>query len=299
MDLRELRAFVTVAEEQQFTRAALRLGIAQSSLSAQVRQLERELGVPLFHRTTRHVSLSDAGAVLLERARVVLADVADVTAEIRRMQGMLSGRVVIGVTQTPGPVDVLGLLAGFSRRYPAIELQVREDLSVALADELRADRLDLGILSIVEPSDCRGLSMAPLAEEELVVIVPVGHPLAERARLSIADLGDQRLITSPAGATIRRVVMSAAQAAGITLDVGIESREVSRIRAMVAADLGVAVLPRSDAAAPDLPIRTIPIHSPGFIHRLSLCWRQGRRHSPAARVMLQEAQQAYPSAPPA
>ncbi len=293
MDLRQLRSFVAVAEEQQFTRAAERLGIAQSSLSAQIRQLEQELGVPIFNRTTRHVSLSDAGELLLARARVVLAEVADVTSEIQRMKGMLSGRVVIGVTQTPGPVDVLQLLAGFSRRYPSIELSVREDLSVQLADELREDRLDLGILSVVEPNDCRGLHMEPLAQEELVVIVPSHHALAERGSVAVADLAGERLITSPAGATIRRTVMSAARQAGLELDVGFESREVSRIRAMVAAGLGVAVLPRSDAVAPDLAIEALSIRGDGFVHRLSLAWRAGRRHSPAARVLLQEAQRLY------
>ena len=293
MDLRQLKSFLAIAEERQFTRAAERLGIAQSSLSAQIKQLELELGVPLFNRTTRHVSLSDAGEVLIDRARVVLAEIADVTSEIQRMKGMLSGRVVIGVTQTPGPVDVLGLFAGFCSRYPAIELSVREDLSVRLAEELREDRLDLGILTVVESNDCRGLHVQPLAQEDLVAIVRTDHPLAARASVSIQDLSGERLVTSPAGATIRRTVISAAREAGIELDIGFETREVSRIRAMVAAGLGVAVLPRSDAVALELPVRSIALTGGDFTHRLSLCWREGRRHSPAARMLLEEAQRTY------
>jgi LysR family transcriptional activator of glutamate synthase operon len=293
MNLRQLRAFVTVAEERQFTRAAARLGIAQSSLSAQIRQLEAELGIAVLTRTTRQVSLTDAGELLLQRARGVLAEVADMTSEMQQMSGLLSGRVQIGLTQTPGPVDVLALLARFSARHPAIELSVREDLSVVLAEELRADRLDLGILSIVEAGDCRGLQVQPIAQEELVLIVAQGHRLAGRPSVEISDLAAERLVVSPAGATIRKTVLGAARDRGVELDVGFETREVSRIRALVAAGLGVAVLPRSDAEAPGLAIAALPFTGAGLVHRLSLCWREDRRASPAARALLTEAQLTY------
>jgi LysR family transcriptional activator of glutamate synthase operon len=289
MNLRQLRAFVTVAEERQFTRAAARLGIAQSSLSAQIRQLEAELGIAVLTRTTRQVSLTDAGELLLQRARGVLAEVADMTSEMQQMSGLLSGRVQIGLTQTPGPVDVLALLARFSARHPAIELSVREDLSVVLAEELRADRLDLGILSIVEAGDCRGLQVQPIAQEELVLIVAQGHRLAGRPSVEISDLAAERLVVSPAGATIRKTVLGAARDRGVELDVGFETR----IRALVAAGLGVAVLPRSDAEAPGLAIAALPFTGAGLVHRLSLCWREDRRASPAARALLTEAQLTY------
>jgi LysR family transcriptional activator of glutamate synthase operon len=293
MDLRQLQSFVAVAEELQFTRAASRMGIAQSSLSAQIRQLERELGLPVFDRTTRHVALTDAGELLLERARLVLAAVDEMTADLQRVRGILSGRVSIGLTQTPGPIDVVRLLTEFSTHHPAIELSVREDLSVHLAKELREDRLDIGFLTITEPADCRALHVEPLAQEDLVAIVAPDHELADRVSLPIDALQGQRLVVSPPGATIRKAVTAAARDAGITLDIGFESREVTRIRAIVAAGLAIAVLPRSDANTPGPEVKAIPFEDAALVHQISLCWRDGRRHSPAAQALLAEARRLY------
>jgi DNA-binding transcriptional LysR family regulator len=272
MDLRQLRAIVTVAEEGQFTRAAERLGIAQSSLSAQIRVLEQELGLPLFDRTTRRVSVTSAGESLIATARSVLADVDDAVAEVQRHRGLLSGQVTIGVTQTPGPVDVVGLLADFHRQHPAIELSIREDLSVNIANELREDRVDIGILTVFEPEDCHGLEVQELAVERLVAIVPRDHPLAAKRRIRIDQLRDESFVVSPPGATII-----------------FESREVTRIRAIVAAGLGIAILPRSDATSPGPQVASVELLGEQFTHTLSLCWRERRRHSPAARALLSHA----------
>lgn len=289
MDLRQLRSLVTVAEEGQFTRAAERLGIRQSSLSSQIRLLEQELGLPLFDRTTRRVTLTDAGASLLATARSVLADLERARAELQCQRGLLSGRVTIGVTQTPGPVDIVHLLADFHRRHPAIELSVREDLSVHLASDLREDRIELGILSLVEAEDCRGLEMQPLACERLVAILPPEHQLATKPELSIDQLRDESFVVSPPGATIRTTINRAADEAGFQPPVAFEAREVSHIRAIVAAGLGVACLPRSDALAPGPTIAAVELKGPRFNHTLSLCWRQRRRQSPAARAMIEHA----------
>jgi DNA-binding transcriptional LysR family regulator len=221
------------------------------------------------------------------------------TEELQRMRGMLSGRVSIGLTQTPGPIDVIQLLAEFSARHPSIELSVREDLSVHLAGELRDDRLDFAFLTITEPADCRGLHVEPLAHEGLVAIVARGHDLAGRASLPIEALHGRRLVVSPPGATIRKAIIAAARDAGVELDIGFESREVARIRAIVAAGLAIGVLPRSDAAAPGPEVASVPFEDPRLVHRLSLCWRSGRRHSPAARAVLDEARRLYEEASPA
>jgi len=292
MDLRQLRSLVTIADEGQFTRAAERLGIAQSSLSTQIRLLEQELGLTLFDRTTRRVSVTDAGESLIATARSVLAEVDDATAELQRHRGLLGGRVAIGVTQTPGPVDVVALLAGFHRKHPAIELAVREDLSVNLATELREDRVDIGILTIVAPDDCRGLEVRPLAVERLVAVLPADHPLATEQQIGIHELRDEDFVVSPPGATIRTAVLAAAAEAGFEPRIVFESREVTRIRAFVAAGLGIAILPRSDATSPGPQVAYVELVGEQFDHTLSLCWRDRRRHSPAARALLEHARSA-------
>jgi LysR family transcriptional activator of glutamate synthase operon len=286
MDLRQLRSLVAVAEERQFTRAAERLGIAQSSLSAQIRLLEQELGLPLFNRTTRRVSATNAGELLLATARAVLADLDDAKAELQRHRGLLSGHVTIGVTQTPGPVDIVALLAEFNGQLPAIELSVREELSVNLANELRDDRIDIGILTVVEPDDCRGLEVQPLAVERLVAVVPTDHALAAEAETQIDRLRAENFVVSPLGATIRTALLRAARDAGFEPRIIFESREVTRIRAIIAAGLGIGILPRSDATSPGPEVACVELAGEQFTHTLSLCWRARRRHSPAARAIL-------------
>jgi LysR family transcriptional regulator, transcription activator of glutamate synthase operon len=289
MELRQLRYLVALADEQHFTRAAERVHVAQPALSQQIRKLEHELGVALFDRTTRRVGLTEAGALLVGHARRVLAELDDATAELTQLRGLLSGRVTIGLTQTPGPFDVVRLLADFHARFPQVELAVREELSALLATELRADALDVAFLSIVDETDRRGLGVHPLAKERLVVALPEGHALAQRRSLRIADLRDEQLVVFPEGATIRAAVQRVAQEAGFEPRVAFETREVARMRALVAAGLGVAVLPRSDAAAPGPPVRVVGLRAPTLDLRIALCWRIGRHHAPAARALLEQA----------
>jgi LysR family transcriptional regulator, transcription activator of glutamate synthase operon len=289
MEVRQLRYLVALADEQHFTRAAERARVAQPALSQQVRKLEQELGVALFDRTTRRVRPTEAGTLLIAHARRVLAELDDARAELDRLTGLVSGRVTIGLTQTPGPLDVVRLLGDFHARHPQVELAVREDLSTTLAVALRADELDLAFLSLVEEEDRRGLAVQELAEEPLVLVVPDGHRLAARRRARIADLRDERLVAFFAGATIRAAVARTAAAAGFTPRIAFETREVARARALVAAGLGVAVLPRSDAQAPGPSVRIVALHAPTLTHRISLSWREGKRHAPAARALVEQA----------
>ena len=290
MDVRQLRSFVAVAEESHFTRAAERLGIKQSSLSTQVRLLEQEVGLPLFDRTTRRVALTDAGAFLLARARAVIADIDDTASELKGMTGDLSGRVRIGLTTTIGCVDVIGLLANFHRRHPLVELAVVEDLSVHLAVQLRDGRLDIGILSVTPSDELRGLEVEPFAQEELVLVVPKGHRLAQIDEASVDDLKDIDLVLPPAGATIRTAVENAARLSGWAPRVACESVHVDRMTALVAARLGVGVLPRSDAQAHSgEAVEIVALANPSLTHDLAICWRSRRMFPPQVRALLEHA----------
>ncbi len=295
MELRQLRYLVALADERHFTRAAAHVRVAQPALSQQIRKLEDELGVGLVDRTTRRVQLTEAGELLTAHARRVLAELDDARAELEQLTGLVSGRVTIGLTTTPGPLDLVRLLADFHARFPHVELTVREDLSTTLADGLREDALDLAFLSLVEEHDRHGLELEELAEEPLVVVLPDAHRLARRAQLRIADLRDEDLVGFSEGATIRRAVQRVAAEAGFEPRIAFETREVARLRAIVAAGLGVGVLPRSDAEAPGPPVRIAALHRPALRHRISVCWRAGKRHAPAARALLDQAKRPYPA----
>jgi DNA-binding transcriptional LysR family regulator len=293
MELRQLRYLVALADERHFTRAAARCHVAQPALSQQIGKLERELGLALFDRTTRSVTLTEAGALLCVRARRVLAELDDAAQELQQLSGLLAGRVTIGLTTTPGPLHLPRLIAGFHARHPQVELVVREGLSALLAEQLRGDALDLAFLSLVAPDDdVRGLELTEFAREPLVVALPPAHRFAGRRRLTIADLRAEELVAFPAGATIREAVRRAALDAGFEPRVAFETSEVARARAFVAEGLGVAVLPRSDAAAPGPPVHVAELRAPQLVHRISIAHRSGKRHAPAAAALLELARTA-------
>ena len=286
MEIRQLEYLVLLAEELNFTRAAARGNVAQPALSRQIGKLEAELGLPLVDRTTRRVTLTPAGEELVVRARRILAELEGARAVARDATRLLGGRVALGVTQTPGSVDVPAVLAAFHARHPDVELAVREDLSVALADRLRADELDLAIISGIGATARRGLTLEPLARDDLLLVVAPDHRLAARKTVRLSELRDERFVAFPPGATIRETVEAAAAAAGFAPRVLFESTEPTRTRALVAHGLGVAVLPRPDTERPGPRVTALPFRDGPLFHDLSVAVRAGRRLSPAASAFV-------------
>src|SRR5215218_7824981 len=203
MNLRQLRYLVALADERHFTRAAAREHVAQPALSQQIRSLERELGQPLVERTTRKVAMTQAGEVLVARARRALSELDAAQAELQSLAGVQAGRLSVGAMHTMGPVDLSLLLATFHDRYPAIELTVREQSSEELATMLRDDEIDVAFLSVTEHIQSRGLTLRPLVSEELVVVLPIEHPLAGDELLRLRDLVDEPFISFREGARLR------------------------------------------------------------------------------------------------
>jgi DNA-binding transcriptional LysR family regulator len=293
MDLRQLRYLVALAEERHFTRAAAREHIAQPALSQQIRRLEAEVGVALVERTTRQVRITDAGDLLVGRARRILAEVEAAQAELLALRGIAGGRVTVGTMHTMGPVDVSLALAIFHERHPAVELTVREHSSEELAEMLRDDLLDLAFLSVTERVESHELGLHQLVSEELVVLLPAGHRLAGRRRIRMAELADEVFISYREGARLRELLVSAAREAGFQPRVGFESNDSERIRRLVARGMGVAILPRSDAVATDGEIDAVTLIEPSLSRDITLAWRQGRRHPPAVTEFLAVARETF------
>jgi LysR family transcriptional activator of glutamate synthase operon len=288
MELHQLRYLVLLAEELNFTRAADRAHVAQPGLSRQVRKLEDELGVPLVDRTSRRVALTPAGEELVERARRVLDEIEAARAAARDSAGLLRGRLAIGTTQTPGPVDVARLLADFHGRHPGVELALREDLSVNLAERLRADELDVAFVTAIDIRMRRRLELHPVASEPLVVVVARDHPLASRRRIRIRDLHEQRMVAFPPGATIRATFERAAAAAAFAPQVAFECNDTARSLALVEHGLGAALLPASNTY--DMPDTLLAVElSPrgALLHEVFIAWRRERRLSAAAESFLE------------
>ena len=295
MELRQLRYLLALAEERHFTRAAAREHIAQPALSQQIRRLEDEIGHALVQRTTRRVALTEAGELLVARARRILAEVDAAQTELQGLRGVQTGHVTVGAMHTMGPVDVSLALAIFHERHPGVELTVREQSSEELAEMLRVDELDLAFLSVTERIESHGLGLQQLVCEELVAVLPTNHRLARRRRVRMAELSDEEFISYRDGSRLREVLVSAGRAAGYEPRVTLESNESQRIRRLVARGLGVAILPRSDAEGPGDEIAVVTLISPGLTRDITLAWRQGRRHAPAAAEFLELARETFAS----
>src|ERR1700759_237144 len=288
MDLRQLRYLVALADERHFTRAAEREHIAQPALSQQIRRLEEEVGVALVERTTRRVSITEAGELLVARARRILSELNAAEAALEALRGVLTGHVSVGAMHTMGPVDVSLALAIFHQRHPGVELTVLEQSSEELAEMLRDDVLDLAYLSVTERIESHGLGLHQLVSEELVVILPRAHPLAKQAGVRMSELAGEQFISYREGSRLREILNLAAREAKFDPQVMLESNESRRIRRLVGRGMGVAVLPRSDTeGAGDADIAVVNLDQPAPTRDITLAWRQGRRHPPAVAEFIE------------
>ena len=196
MELRHLRYFVAVAEEANFSRAAGRMYLSQPALSQQIRKLEGELGVSLFHRTKTHVELTEAGRVLLEGARKVLMLVEQTAREAREVGGAEVRHLRVGFPEYANHTPVADALQAFRRRYPYVELEEHETFTLQetlqQVEKLRDGTLDIGFM--LRPEEDDFLETERVLNIELVAALPKDHPLAGREEISMGELADERLI---------------------------------------------------------------------------------------------------------
>ncbi|MFI6655058.1 LysR substrate-binding domain-containing protein [Streptomyces sp. NPDC050523] len=244
MELRHLQHFVAVAEDQHFTRAAERLMVSQSGLSASIRALERELQTPLFVRTTRRVTLTEAGRALLSEAERILAQVRSAHEAVAAVQGVLRGTLSLGTEQCIAGVHVAGLLAAFRRRHPDVEIRLRQAGSGELAEEVAAGRLDLAFAYRTQ-ADTDQLRSVSLTGEPMTVLCHPSHPLATGgAAVTPDDLGREVFVDFHPDWGPRRTTDAAFTAAGVRRTVALEVNDVHSLLDLVDENLGVAVVPR-------------------------------------------------------
>jgi len=245
MELRHLRYFVAVAEELHFGRAALRLRMAQPPLSQQIQSLERELGVALFHRTTRRVGLTAAGAAFLVQARRVLdqAERAAQTAQ-RASRGEI-GHLSIGFMPS-ADLDLLPrALRVWRTRFPNAEIELHTLLPGQQVEALRLGQIQLGILRL--PIDDRSLVVKSIQREPMVIALPAPHPLARRSRVRIADLKTDAMIIFPrsTGPSHYDWLVATCRRAGFSPRVFHQTESLQTNLGLIAAGLGVSLLPAS------------------------------------------------------
>jgi DNA-binding transcriptional LysR family regulator len=282
MELRHLRYFVAVAEELHFRRAAERLHIAQPAVSEQVRKLEEELGVRLFDRTPRNVSLTDAGAALLIEARRVLdqAEVARLAA--RRALGRPSSVLRIGYLPASLPASVPRTLQRLAREWPDLETTLQPGFGLELVDAVRAEKLDVAIVSL--PTPAAGLRVTGLGDQRAVAVFPVGHDHAVKSAIRLEQIVPERIVVFPRDADrpFYDAVIAACRDAGISPTL-IESpdAQVERVLLAVAAGAGMAVLPESVSERyVAAGVRFVPLDGTGPVLATAVISRRDTEHLP-------------------
>lgn len=295
MELRQLEYLVAVVEEANFTRAAARLHVAQPGVSAQIRQLERELGHVLLDRSTRTVRPTEAGAAILPHARAALEAIASARVAVDELAGLLRGHVSVGTIAARGPIatiagsgpsDLAGWLAEFHRSHPGVEITLAEDNADRLIDRLRAGRLDVALIGLAGGTP-PGLAVAVVTERVLVAVAGEDHALANRGSVRLDELTGYPLITLPVGSGIRTALDAGFAAAGLQPRIAFEASDPAVLTRLAGSGLGVAVLPAAETgAAPPSGLREVAITDPQMRARLALAWRADAPAGPAATALV-------------
>ena len=271
MELRQLEYFVSVAEEANFTRAAQRVHISQSGVSAQIKALETELGAPLFDRSGRVARLTETGLVALPYARAALAAAAELREAIDDVKGLIRGRLAVGMVTGCEVTPLFVALAAFRREHPSIELELVEDNSDNLIAAVRTSALDIALVGTPgAPPD--HLAAQVIVSEGLVALAPRDSPVARCSRIPLTELTAYPLVTLPEGTGIRAVFDDAVVAAGLVPDVPLVASAPGAVAEMASRGLGIAVL--SASMAESFPqLTAVPIEDVPTPALLALVWR--------------------------
>jgi len=284
MNLHQLRIFVTVAKRGSFSRAAEELHISQPSASIQVADLERALGVDLFEQAGRQIHLTEAGRVLEDYARRILALTDEARIAVSETAGLRRGHLVVGASPTPGTYLLPRIIAAFQERYPQISVSLHIAPGTEIGERLMRHELDLGVIGgkIHTP----GLQAEPLLDDEIVLIAAPTHPLAAVGSARAMALRDHRVILPERGSDTRGAIDEALSDAGQTVTPAMELTGNEAIKEAVAAGLGAALLSRLAARAEVAAGRLVVIPIPDLVIRrqFSVVHLKDRRLSQAVRA---------------
>lgn len=290
MELRQLEYFVAVAEEANFTRAAERVHISQSGISAQIRQLEHGLGATLIDRSSRTATLTPAGEAALVHARAALASANALKLAVDEVNELVRGRLVVGMVTACTVRALFDALSEFHLVHPGIDITLTEDSSDRLIDRVRSGSVDLALIGTAEapPAD---LDALPIVSERLVAAVPLDHPLSSRVRVTLAEITDHPIVCMPEGTGLRAVFDRACATAGLRPDIALQASAPDTIADLAIRGLGVAVLSASMVSGFEGRLTALQLDGVDIPAVLALVWT--RSTSPALRELLRHSRRAF------
>lgn len=282
MEIRQLEYFVAVAEEANFTRAAERVHISQSGVSAQIRQLELELGAALIDRSGRIATLTTAGAAALEHARAALASVEAVRDAVDQVTGLIRGGLVVGMVNGCTIPGLFEALASFHRAHPGVDITLIEGSTDPLTERVRTGVADLALIGTAGAPP-PGLEAFPISTERLVAAVPFDHPLARRKGTTLAAIAPYPIVCMPEGTAPRTMFDRTCAEHDLQMDIVLQASAPDAVADLALRGLGVAILTESMGANHDR-LKSLTIGDVRTPTGLALVW--ATTQSPALRAFL-------------
>jgi LysR family hydrogen peroxide-inducible transcriptional activator len=275
MTLTELKYLIAVAEEQHFGRAAERSFVSQPSLSAAIKHVEQELGVRIFERSKRGVTVTDVGAEIVAQARRTLEEAERIKLVAKQGKNQLRGVLKLGVIHTIAPYLLPQLVTALRKQAPDMPLDIEENMTANLDRLLRSGEIDVAILAL--PYEAPGVEVRPLYDEEFEVVVPAGHPLARRRTIPVAELDAAELLLLPVGHCLRDQVLGACTEFSRQPPPGRLGNSLETLRSMVASGLGITVLPATALTERYRTplVKVVPFGEPRPLRRVAIAWRKG------------------------
>lgn len=281
MNLRDLTYLVAVADHRHFGRAAEACFVSQPTLSTQIKKLERELGVSLVERNPRQILLTPAGEQVVARARVMLKEADDIRGIAQRAHNPESGSIRVGLFPTLAPYLLPHVVPQVHARFPDLELLLVEEKTEVVLNQLRSGELDAGVLALPVQHD--GLHMEPLFVEEFLLAVPTGHPLTERSgAIDLSVLATEDLLLLEEGHCLRDQALEVCRLSGGRERRGFRATSLETLRQMVAAGVGITLLPEL-AVQPPVPhsddIVLLRFAPPAPSRQIAMFWRDTSTYS--------------------
>jgi DNA-binding transcriptional LysR family regulator len=285
LDINQLEVLIAVAEERGFSRAAERLYRTQPAISQAVRRLEAEVGTPLFDRSSKDGTLTDAGEILLKYARQILSLRRDAQEAIKELKGLHRGKVIIGANENT-VTYLLPIISDYRARHPHIKVEVRRGMASRIPSEVLAREIEIGIVTF-RPNDA-ALKSVVVGADEMSLIVSPRHPLAARKMVSVRELGVELFIAHNVRSPYRDRVVQTFEKYHTPLNISIEMPTLEAIKRLVERDVGVALIPKM-AAQTEIKsgqLVALKVSEMRLERKLYLIHRSGARLSHAARAFL-------------
>jgi len=281
METHQLRYFLAVSQTGRFTQAAKQCNVSQPSLSVQIAKLEDELGGPLFDRTRKGGRLTARGETFLPRAKTILEQMESAREDAKALSGLTLGKVSLGCMPTTGAHLLPSILTTFRKVYPKIQVQLKEESSPELAKDLEQGEVELAILD--EAGLLPGLAHQTILTEELLLALPAKHALAGKGSFSLKQVVEEPFILMKTGHGFRQITLDFYRKAGLEPKVVFESGGIETVQALVAAGLGISLVPQMVAKFPGVVYARVS--QPTAARTISLAWRKKAPLSPAAEAL--------------